>query len=243
MCAISLCASRIGLGWAHDVFTLHVTYSCIFHAFVHLFTYSYYCEMCWSFSDCFFLSSLYLLVTLVVSMVSKRKSTPARNPLHSGASTSSDHSPLSLRFRNDDAHKAFMENFSQWGIHSECRVILGHFSDTDLPTVIHSQEWEYLCDEPVTCLLVLIQEFYSNMHGIDCSVPHFVTRVRGISIPVTPQIVADVLRVLRIKFPDYPSCEHLRTVSKDELMSAFYEHPSVWGKRQFTYCSAIAKGS
>ena len=79
------------------------------------------------------------------------------------------------------------------------------------------------------------------MHGIDHSVPHFVTRVEGISIPVTPQLIADVLRVLRILFPDYPSCERLRTVSKDELMSAFYEHPSMWGERQFTYCSAFTK--
>ena len=156
MCAISLCAGRIGLGWAHDVFTLHVTCSCIIHAFVHLFTYSYYYEQCWGFSDCFFLSLLYLLVTLVVSMAPKRKSTPAQNPLHSGASTSSDHAPFSLRFRNDDAHKAFTENFSRWGIHSKRRVILGHFADTDLLTVIHSREWESLCDEPVTCPLVLI---------------------------------------------------------------------------------------
>ena len=80
------------------------------------------------------------------------------------------------------------------------------------------------------------------MHGIDCSVPHFVTRVRGISIPVTPRLVADVLRVPRIEFPDYPSCECLRTVSKNELMSAFCERPSEWGKRQFTYYSGFAKG-
>ena len=46
-------------------------------------------------------------------MAPKRKSTPAQNPLHSGASTSSDHAPFSLRFRNDDAHKAFTENFSR----------------------------------------------------------------------------------------------------------------------------------
>ena len=101
----------------------------------------------------------------------------ARNPFHFGASSFSDHAPLSLCFRNDDAHKAFMENFSQRGIHLECRVILGHFADTDLPTIIHSWEWESLCIELVTCPLMLIQEFYSNMHGIDRSVPHFVTRV------------------------------------------------------------------
>ena len=112
MCAISLCASRIGLGWAHDVLTLHVTCSCILYAFVRLFTYSYYCELFWDFSDCFFFSLSLLLVTLVVSMAPKRKSTPARNPFHFNASSSSDHAPLSLSFRNDDAHKAFTENFS-----------------------------------------------------------------------------------------------------------------------------------
>ena len=175
-------------------------------------------------------------------MAPKRKSTLARNLLRFGASSSSDHAPHSLRFRNDDAHKAFSENFSRRGIHSERQVVLGYFVDIDLPTVIHNWEWESLCDEPVTCPLVLIQEFYSNMHRVDCFVPHFVTRVRGISIPVTPQLVTDVLRVPRIEFPDYSFCEHLRTVSKDELMSAFCERPSEWGERQFTYCLAFAKG-
>ena len=32
-------------------------------------------------------------------------------------------------------------------------------------------------------------------------------------------------------------------MSKDELMSAFYERPFVWGECQFIYCSAFAKGS
>ena len=103
----------------------------------------------------------------------------------------------------------------------ERQFVLSYFPDTDLPTFIHSREWESFCDEPIACPFVLIQEFYFNMHGIDHSVPQFVTRVRGISFPVTPQLVADVLRVPRIEFPDYHSCEHLRTVSKDELMSAF----------------------
>ena len=69
------------------------------------------------------------------------------------------------------------------------------------------------------------------MHRIDHSVPHFVTRVQGISIPVTPQLITDVLRVPRIEFPDYLSCERLRTMSKDELMSAFCERPFMWGER------------
>ena len=74
------------------------------------------------------------------------------------------------------------------------------------------------------------------MHGIDRSVPLFFTRVRGTYIPITPQLVVDVFRVPRIEFPDCPSCEHLRTVSRDELMSAFCERPSSWGERLFTPC-------
>ena len=69
------------------------------------------------------------------------------------------------------------------------------------------------------------------MHGIDHLVPLFFTRVRGTRIPITPQLVADVLRVPRIEFSDYPSCECLQTVSKDELMDAFDESPSDWGER------------
>ena len=61
-------------------------------------------------------------------------------------------------------------------------------------------------------------------------------------IPVTPQLVADVLHVLRIEFLDYPSCERLRTMSKDELISFFYERPIAWGKRLFTPCRPFAKG-
>ena len=59
------------------------------------------------------------------------------------------------------------------------------------------------------------------MHGIDRLVPLFFTRIRGTCIPITPQLVADVLRVPRIKFPDYPGHERLRTVSRDEIMFTF----------------------
>ena len=80
------------------------------------------------------------------------------------------------------------------------------------------------------------------MHGINHLVPLFFTRVRGTRILVTLQLVADVLRVPRIKFPDYPSCEHLRTVSRDELMFSFCEHPTAWGECLFIPCQPFAKG-
>ena len=169
-----------------------------------------------------FLSLPLLLFTLVVFMAPKRKSTQTWNPLHSGASLSSDPSPSNVQFRDDDAFKAFSKNFSTQGIHLKCQVVLLDFADTNLPSVIHSKGWESLCNVPVTCPLMLIQEFYSNMHGIDRSVSLFFTCVRGTCIPVTPQLVTDVLHVPKIEFPNYLSCEHLRTVSRDKLMSSFF---------------------
>ena len=110
----------------------------------------------------------------------------------------------------------------------ERQVILSDFSDTDLPTVIHSRDLELLCDVPVTCSSMLIQEFYSNMHRIDSSVPLFHTRIRGTRIVITPQLVIDVLHVPRVEYLDYPGCDCLRTVSKDEMISAFCKRPSNW---------------
>ena len=113
-------------------------------------------DIAWDFSDC---SSLFLplnLFTLVVSMAPKGKSTPARNPFRSGASSSSDPSPSHVRFHDDDAFKAFSENFSRRSIHLECQVVLLDFADIDIPSLIHSRGWESLCDILVTCPLVLI---------------------------------------------------------------------------------------
>ena len=191
-------------------FVFHVTCSCISHAYVLSFQYTWYIWCCLGLFWLSFLSLLLFLFMLVVSMAPKCKSTLARNPLCSGASSSFDPSPSHVQFHDDDAFKAFSENFSRWGIHSKRwgiyskrwgiyskrQVILSDFVDTDLSSVIHSRGWESLCDVPITSPLVLIQEFYSNMHEIDRSVPLFFTRVRGMRIPITPQLVANVLHVL-----------------------------------------------
>ena len=80
------------------------------------------------------------------------------------------------------------------------------------------------------------------MHRFNYSVPHFITRVRGTHIVVTQDLISEVLHIPRVKFADYPGCNRLRTVSKDELMSLFCETPSSWGERQNTPCSGFAKG-
>ena len=81
------------------------------------------------------------------------------------------------------------------------------------------------------------------MHKIDTLVPHFTTSARGMRIVVTSDIVSEVLHIPRVTHPDYPSCDCLRTVSKDELSFLFCETPSSWGNRQNTPCSGFAKYS
>ena len=103
-------------------------------------------------------------------MAPKCKSTPSRNPLHSEASISSDPTPSHVCFHNEKAKSNFFDNFSRRGIHSERQVTLSDFSDTDLPIVIYSKGYESLYDAPITCPSMLIQEFYSNRHGVDYSI-------------------------------------------------------------------------
>ena len=81
------------------------------------------------------------------------------------------------------------------------------------------------------------------MHGFDYLIPHFVTRVQGTHIIVILDIVSEVLHVPRIAHLNYPGCDHLRTVSKNELLSLFYKTPSSWSDRQNTPCLGFAKGS
>ena len=85
---------------------------------------------------------------------------------------------------------------------------------------------------------MIIHEFYSNMHRFDYSVPYLITRVRG-----TLDLISKVLHVPRVEFTNYPGCDRLRTVSKDELSSLFYETPSSSGDRQNTPYSSFAKGT
>ena len=124
----------------------------------------------------------------------------------------------------------------------EPQVILSDFSDTDPPTVINSRGWKSLCDIPVTCPSMIIQEFDSNMHGFDTSVPHFVPHIRGTHIVVTLGIVSEVPHVPRVVHPDYSGRDLLKTVSKDELLSLIYKTPSSWGYHQNNPCSSFAKG-
>ena len=188
--------------------------------------------------------SLSLFLALVYTMALKCKSTPSQNPLRSGASTSSssDPTPSHVLFHDEKARKDFSENFSRWGIHSECQVILSDFSDIDLLTIINNRGWESLCGTLVTCPFMIIQEFYSNMHWINIFVPYFFSRIRGMRIVVTLEIVSKVLHVPRIAHPDYPGCNHVRIMSKNELSSLFCESLSSWGNRQNTPCLAFAKG-
>ena len=72
--------------------------------------------------------------------------------------------------------------------------------------------------------------------------PQFVSTFRGTHIVVTPDLILKVLHVPRVVHPDYPSCERLRTVSRDDLLSHFYGTPSIWRGKLNTLCLGIVKG-
>ena len=203
-----LCAGRVGLGWAHNAFYFACHMRMHFHAYIPYIQYICVYLNCLGLFCIFLSSPLLSLVYVSASMAPKRKSAPSQNPLRSKASSSSNPSPFSIQFRDEDARKDFLENFSRWGVHLECRVIFADFADTNLPDVIHNQGWESQCDVPVTCPSMLIQEFYYNMHGLDSLVPLFHTHVQAI----TPKLESDVLRVPRVEHLDYPGCESLRTM-------------------------------
>ena len=109
----SLCV-LVGLDWAEPMMYL----LCMSHVHaisMHMYFFSHILTIvnCFGTSLIVSFSLPLLLVMLVVSMAPKRKSTLAWNPLCFGASSSFDHAPFSFWFRNDDAYKAFSENFSR----------------------------------------------------------------------------------------------------------------------------------
>ena len=112
----------VGLDWVEPmmILLLHVTCSCIFMHTYLTFNIFLYIWTVWDFSECFFLPP-HSLVDVSTSMAPKRKSASTWNPLRSGASSSSDPTPSSIRFRDEDAWKDFSENFSQRGVHSQLK--------------------------------------------------------------------------------------------------------------------------
>ena len=88
---------------------------------------------------------------------------------------------------------------------------------------------------------MFIQEFRSNIHRIDTSVPQFARTFQGRSIVVTLNLISEVLHVLWVALPDYPNYDRLQIMSRDELLSHFCETPSTWVE-QNTPCSGFAKG-
>ena len=144
---------------------------CISHAhafFMHTYPFfSIFLVLCCE--GAFLFVSLSLSLSDSLCMAPKCKSTLSRNPLRSGTS-SFDPTPLHIRFRDEMACKGFSKNFSNCGIHLERHMVLSNFSDTALPTVIYSRGWESLCEIPMRCPTVIIQEFYSNMHSFNTSI-------------------------------------------------------------------------
>ena len=222
-------------------FLLHVTCSCIPHAYVLSIQYILIYLNCLGF---FWLSlslPLFFLFTFVVSMAPKCKSTLSQNPLHSRASSSPNPTPSHIRFRDKDARKAFSENFLD-----EAFILnTESFWWTSLTLIYPMSFTVGVGSHRVT----------SRSHVHSCWSRSFTPTCMDLIFQYLSFILAFKVRALlshrswssmccvpRVEFLDYPGCECLRTMSKDELKSTFCERPSNWGERQFTYYSDFAKG-
>ena len=74
-------------------------------------------------------------------MAPKYKSTSSRNPLRSGAASSSpstNSNPSHVQFHDEKAQQDFFKNFQKHGIHLERHIILLNFSNTPLPSIIRT---------------------------------------------------------------------------------------------------------
>ena len=149
-CILDVCAwllfwVLIGLDWVLPMILLflHVTCSCIFHAYVLSFL-SYSELMSLSQIDC-------------VMAPKQRKSTLTRNPLCGFESSFYDPLvPFHIRFCDEKAKTDFFKNFQNRGVHPKCQVILSDFSDTALPEVIRTQGWESHYGKPERCPVMFI---------------------------------------------------------------------------------------
>ena len=65
------------------------------------------------------------------------------------------------------------------------------------------------------CPGVFIQEFYSNMHAINTSVPHFTTVFKGTRI-VALDFISEVQHVPKVAYLNYPSHPRLCNIPRDE---------------------------
>ena len=157
-----------------------------------------------------------------------KKSVQSKNLIHRDSFSSSSFPSYSVQFLDEKAQDDFFKNFSDQAIHLECQVILSDFLNTPLPGAFSSRGWASLCEEPLRCPNVFIQEFYFNMHAINTSVSRFTTVFRGTYIIVTPELIFEVLHVPKVDRPDYLSHCHLSSIFK-ELASLFCEKAMLWG--------------
>ena len=119
--------------------------------------------------------------------------------------------------------RTFLDEAFIWNAKSSYRIspILTFLMSSTVGVVAHCVTswslvlpWSYRSFTPICMDSILLYLIFS------C--------VRGTRIVVTPDIVSEVLHIPRVVHPDYLGCDHLRTVSKDELSSLFCKTPSSW---------------
>ena len=136
MCLIKLCECFcLDCVFAYDAnFFFHVTCSCI--------TLRYFLLSRALFSTVFlyfFSLSLSLSLNLVSFLWNLKSMFPPRTQTNVMVLLLLPLFLIFVRFCDEKTRNDFYENFSDWTIHSKCKVILSNFSDTFLPSAFSSR--------------------------------------------------------------------------------------------------------
>jgi len=232
MCVIYvnwLCSGRIGLGWAHDT----ISFAC--HMFIHSHACVLSIQYIFIYLNCLGLFWLFLSPSLFSVCISLLLWHPNTNLLHPETLFVLRHPPFPIlllhmsssvmRRPNQTSLRTFLNEAFILNAKLSCRISPTltfplSFTVGNGSHCVMSQSHVHPCwsrSFTPTCMDFIFQ-YLSSLLAFE------------IHVVVTPKIVSDVLRVPRVEHPDYPGCTHLKTLSKDEFISAFCERPSDWGE-------------
>ncbi|KAG6682447.1 hypothetical protein I3842_13G142000 [Carya illinoinensis] len=134
--------------------------------------------------------------------------------------------PAQAHFHSAKAQELYSQNFSHRTPIVEREMALGELTETIIPRIFESRQWQALTIGHPTPSVELVREFYSNIHDVSVD-DSFEVSLRNVVFRVTPGMIATLLNVPRVSYPEFP---YSRTSppSPRVIASCLYGRPSSW---------------
>ncbi|KAG6693116.1 hypothetical protein I3842_10G149700 [Carya illinoinensis] len=134
--------------------------------------------------------------------------------------------PAQAQFHSARAQELYSQNFSHRTPIVEREVTLGELTETIIPRIFESRQWQALTTGHPTPSVELVREFYSNIHDISVD-DSFEVSLRNVVFRVTPGMIATLLNAPRELYPEFP---YSRTSppSPQVIATCLCGRPSSW---------------